>query len=74
MSRLKPASRLGSRIAVAATDPTAPEVKHVMSSLINNGLIIERKLGRMLQAQVANIRGRQTGLRIVPGGMAITDR
>jgi O-acetyl-ADP-ribose deacetylase (regulator of RNase III) len=32
--------------------PYAPEVKHVMSSLINNGLIIERKLGRMLQAQV----------------------
>ncbi len=27
--------------------PYAPEVNHVLSSLINNGLIVERKLGHM---------------------------
>jgi O-acetyl-ADP-ribose deacetylase (regulator of RNase III)/uncharacterized protein YwgA len=32
--------------------PYAPEVKHVLSSLINNGLIVERKLGKMLEADV----------------------
>jgi uncharacterized protein YwgA len=32
--------------------PYAPEVKHVLSSLINNGLIVERKRGQMLAAQV----------------------
>ncbi|HVO79487.1 MAG TPA: macro domain-containing protein [Terriglobales bacterium] len=32
--------------------PYAPEVKQVLSSLINNGLIVERKLGRMLQTEV----------------------
>ncbi len=32
--------------------PYAPEVKHVLSSLINNGLIVERKLGNMFAAQV----------------------
>jgi uncharacterized protein YwgA len=32
--------------------PYAPEVKHVLSSLINNGLIVERKLGHMFAAQV----------------------
>lgn len=32
--------------------PYAPEVKHILSSLINNGLIVERKRGRMLATQV----------------------
>jgi len=32
--------------------PYAPEVKQVLSSLINNGLIVERKLGRMLATDV----------------------
>lgn len=32
--------------------PYAPEVKQVLSSLINNGLIVEQKRGRMLAAQV----------------------
>ena len=32
--------------------PYAPEVKQVLSSLINNGLIVERKLGRMLATNV----------------------
>lgn len=32
--------------------PYAPEVKHILSSLINNGLIVERKLGRMLETDV----------------------
>ena len=32
--------------------PYSPEVKHVLSRLINNGLIVERKLGRMLAAEV----------------------
>jgi uncharacterized protein YwgA/O-acetyl-ADP-ribose deacetylase (regulator of RNase III) len=32
--------------------PYAPEVKHVLSSLINNGLIVERKRGQMFAAQV----------------------
>ena len=32
--------------------PYAPEVKHVLSRLINNGLIVERKLGRMLETGV----------------------
>jgi len=32
--------------------PYAPEVKAVLSSLINNGLIVERKLGRMLATDV----------------------
>jgi uncharacterized protein YwgA/O-acetyl-ADP-ribose deacetylase (regulator of RNase III) len=32
--------------------PYAPEVKQVLSSLINNGLIVERKRGRMLQTEV----------------------
>jgi len=32
--------------------PYAPEMKHVLSSLINNGLIVERKLDRMLATGV----------------------
>ncbi len=32
--------------------PYAPEVKQVLSSLINNGLIVERKRGRMLATNV----------------------
>lgn len=32
--------------------PYAPEVKQVLSSLINNGLIVERKLGSMLATDV----------------------
>ena len=32
--------------------PYAPEVKQVISRLINNGLIVERKLGRMLATSV----------------------
>jgi uncharacterized protein YwgA/O-acetyl-ADP-ribose deacetylase (regulator of RNase III) len=32
--------------------PYAPEVKQLLSSLINNGLIVERKRGQMLAAQV----------------------
>jgi uncharacterized protein YwgA/O-acetyl-ADP-ribose deacetylase (regulator of RNase III) len=32
--------------------PYSPEVKQVLSSLINNGLIVERKLGRMLATDV----------------------
>lgn len=32
--------------------PYAPEVKQVLSSLINNGLIVERKLDRMLRTEV----------------------
>lgn len=32
--------------------PYAPEVKQVLSSLINNGLIVERELGRMLATNV----------------------
>jgi uncharacterized protein YwgA/O-acetyl-ADP-ribose deacetylase (regulator of RNase III) len=32
--------------------PYAPEVKGVLSKLINNGLIVERKLGRMLATDV----------------------
>jgi len=32
--------------------PYAPEVKQVLSSLINNGLIVERKLGRMFATNV----------------------
>jgi uncharacterized protein YwgA/O-acetyl-ADP-ribose deacetylase (regulator of RNase III) len=32
--------------------PYAPEVKNVLSKLINNGLIVERKRGRMLSADV----------------------
>ena len=32
--------------------PYSPEVKHVLSSLINNGLIVEQKLGRMLATNV----------------------
>jgi O-acetyl-ADP-ribose deacetylase (regulator of RNase III)/uncharacterized protein YwgA len=32
--------------------PYAPDVKHILSSLINNGLIVERKLGRMLETDV----------------------
>jgi uncharacterized protein YwgA/O-acetyl-ADP-ribose deacetylase (regulator of RNase III) len=32
--------------------PYAAEVKHVLSRLINNGLIVERKLGRMLSTDV----------------------
>jgi len=32
--------------------PYAPEVKHVLSSLINNGLVVERKIGRMLATDV----------------------
>ena len=32
--------------------PYAPEVKQILSSLINNGLIVERKLGRMLATDV----------------------
>lgn len=32
--------------------PYAPEVKQVLSSLINNGLIVEQKLGRMLATNV----------------------
>ncbi len=32
--------------------PYAPEVKHVLSSLINNGLIVERKRDRMFAAEV----------------------
>ncbi len=32
--------------------PYSPEVKHVLSRLINNGLIVERKLGRMLATGV----------------------
>jgi O-acetyl-ADP-ribose deacetylase (regulator of RNase III)/uncharacterized protein YwgA len=32
--------------------PYAPEVKQVLSSLINNGLIVETKLGRMLATNV----------------------
>ena len=32
--------------------PYAPEVKHVLSSLINNGLIVERKRGRMLATNI----------------------
>jgi hypothetical protein len=32
--------------------PYAPEVRQVLSSLINNGLIVERKLGRMLATNV----------------------
>ena len=32
--------------------PYAPEVKHILSSLINNGLIVERKRGQMFAAQV----------------------
>lgn len=32
--------------------PYAPEVKQVLSSLINNGLIVERKLGKMLATDV----------------------
>ena len=34
--------------------PYAPEVKHVLSSLINNGLIVERKRGQMFAAQVGS--------------------
>jgi len=32
--------------------PYAPDVKNILSSLINNGLIVERKLGHMLSAGV----------------------
>jgi O-acetyl-ADP-ribose deacetylase (regulator of RNase III)/uncharacterized protein YwgA len=32
--------------------PYAPEVKQILSSLINNGLIVERKRGKMLAADV----------------------
>jgi O-acetyl-ADP-ribose deacetylase (regulator of RNase III)/uncharacterized protein YwgA len=32
--------------------PYAPEVTHVLSRLINNGLIVERKFGRMLKTDV----------------------
>jgi uncharacterized protein YwgA/O-acetyl-ADP-ribose deacetylase (regulator of RNase III) len=32
--------------------PYSPEVKQVLSSLINNGLIVERKLGKMLATDV----------------------
>ena len=32
--------------------PYAPEVKQILSSLINNGLIVEQKRGRMLAARV----------------------
>ncbi|HTY83892.1 MAG TPA: macro domain-containing protein [Silvibacterium sp.] len=32
--------------------PYAPEIKSVLSRLINNGLIVERKLGRMLETDV----------------------
>jgi uncharacterized protein YwgA/O-acetyl-ADP-ribose deacetylase (regulator of RNase III) len=32
--------------------PYAPDVKHVLSRLINNGLIVERKVGRMLATGV----------------------
>lgn len=32
--------------------PYAPDVKHVLSRLINNGLIVERKRGRMLATDV----------------------
>lgn len=32
--------------------PYAPEVKHVFSRLMNNGLIVERKLGRMRATEV----------------------
>jgi uncharacterized protein YwgA/O-acetyl-ADP-ribose deacetylase (regulator of RNase III) len=37
--------------------PYAPEVKQVLSKLINNGLIVERKRGRMLAADVGPTYG-----------------